>query len=69
MKAKINKWTMEDGVVVVNQIVSEHPSVRVARAVEKELTANDPECEEERSRLTSARWSQYQVIDERGGKH
>jgi hypothetical protein len=69
MKAQIKKWTMEDGVVVDNRVVSEHSSIREARAKADEMTANDPECSEELSRLTSARWTQYQVIDARGGRH
>ena len=61
MKAQVKKWTMEDGVVRENRIVSEHSSVRDARSVVAELTANDPDCDDEAHRMTSARWTQYSI--------
>ena len=53
---------MEDGVVIENRIVSEHSSVRDARSVVADLTANDPECDDENRQMTSARWTQYSVV-------
>ena len=62
MKAQIRKWTVADGVVLVDQVLSVvFDSIPQARRAIAEMTERDPDCDRENMLSTSARWTQYSI--------
>lgn len=69
MKAKIRKWTYEDGVTKIDTMLfTIYPSIPAARKAAAEMRKADPECAEDMQKMTSARKTTYCVIDANGGR-